>query len=400
VSVKAFSSYGLAACVLIGLISCSPTALLFELQQQAEAESILDRTFIVSFDSQGGTAANPASKSVVLGEPYGVLPVSSRTDYAFHGWWTGPNAAGANVGTDTLVSVGSDHTVFADWVTPGSTWTERSLPSDPDWWSVVYGNGIYIAAPEYGSQAAVSTDGENWTLRKIQNDDNGEWVIAYGNELFVTIIGGDDIAVTSSDGVLWTEQPLGKFAEWTSITYGEGKFVAIAKQLAFDAASVSSADGTTWTSGSLVNRDWGSVAYGEGEFVALARNSNVAARSVDGNIWTEYDLPSTQNWSDISYGNGVFVAIAHSSDVAATSTNGWSWTNRSMPNTRQWNTITFGNGHFVALAEGSNIAATSTDGINWTEYMLPKTRDWQDIAYGDGGFIAISNVIDGMLTSP
>ena len=47
--------------------------------------------YAVTFDAQGGTATDPASKVATFATAYGELPTTEREYYHFAGWWTGPN---------------------------------------------------------------------------------------------------------------------------------------------------------------------------------------------------------------------------------------------------------------------------------------------------------------------
>ena len=70
--------------------------------------------------------------------------------------------------------------------------------------------------------------------------------------------------------------------------------------------------------------EWYSVCYGNGKFVAVAYDSNTAAYSTDGINWIETTLPSSADWWSVCYGNGKFVAAGN--DKAAYSTDGIHWT--------------------------------------------------------------------------
>ena len=62
---------------------------------------------------------------------------------------------------------------------------------------------------------------------------------------------------------------------------------------------------------------WYSVTYGNGKFVAVAYDSNIAAYSNDGIAWTQTTMPTSTSWQSVTYGNGNFVAVVYSSDIAA-----------------------------------------------------------------------------------
>ena len=72
---------------------------------------------------------------------------------------------------------------------------------------------------------------------------------------------------------------------------------------------------------------WKSVTYGNGKFVAVANNLAGAAYSEDGITWTSTTMPSSENWTSVTYGNGKFVAVERSSDQAAYSEDGINWKN-------------------------------------------------------------------------
>ena len=65
------------------------------------------------------------------------------------------------------------------------------------------------------------------------------------------------------------------------------------------------------------NPSWQSVTYGNGKYVAVAYNSNAAAYSTDGITWTAATLPSSTNWVSVTYGNGKFVAVANNGVAAS-----------------------------------------------------------------------------------
>ena len=212
--------------------------------------------------------------------------------------------------------------------------------------------------------------------------------VTYGNGKFVAVAGGGSAAY-STDGITWTAATLPSSAFWHSVTYGDGKFVAIVD--GSDVAAYSN-DGITWTAATLpLSASWCSVTYGNGKFVAVATYSEMLAYSTDGITWTDATLPLSTSWCSVTYGNGKFVAVADASDTAAYSTDGITWTAATLPADTFWSSVTYGNGKFVAVAGGGS-AAYSTDGITWTAATLPSSAFWHSVTYGDGKFVAI---VDG-----
>ena len=124
---------------------------------------------------------------------------------------------------------------------------------------------------------------------------------------------------------------------------------------------------------------WDSVCYGNGKFVAVARNSTKAAYSTDGITWTAATLPSSGYWWSVCYGNGKFVAVARNSTKAAYSTDGITWTAATLPSSGYWNSVCYGNGKFVAVAGNSNKAAYTDASPSIVEQLsdsgLAKKRD-------------------------
>lgn len=81
--------------------------------------------------------------------------------------------------------------------------------------------------------------------------------------------------------------------------------------------------GVTRTQTTLpASANWRSVCYGAGKFVAVAVPNNgtdtsIAAYSTDGINWTQTTLPASGWWYSVCYGAGKFVTVAYSSNIAA-----------------------------------------------------------------------------------
>lgn len=175
-------------------------------------------------------------------------------------------------------------------------------------------------------------------------------------------------------------------ANWNSVTYGNGKFVAVAINSSIAACST---DGINWTGITMPSSAfWRSVTYGNGKFVAVITGSSTAAYSTDGITWTETTMPGAVLWTSITYGNGMFVAVANDSGVAAYSTDGINWTATTMPSSAFWYSVTYGDGKFVAVC-GNGIPAYSTDGITWTETTMPSSAFWHSVVYGNSKFVTV-----------
>ena len=252
-------------------------------------------------------------------------------------------------GTEQQWNQGEATTWYYWQTSETAMWTASTLPSSANWYSVIYGDGKFVAVANNSNKAAYSTDGINWTASSLSSS-----------------------------------------AKWYSVTYGDGKFVAVASGNSNKAAY--STDGINWTASTLPSSGyWESVTYGDGKFVAVVNGSNKAAYSTDGINWTASTMPSSANWISVTYGDGKFVAVASGgSNKVAYSTDGINWTETTMPSSRDWYSVTYGDGKFVAVAYSSNKAAYSTDGINWTETTMPSSEYWWSVIYGDSKFVVVA----------
>jgi uncharacterized repeat protein (TIGR02059 family) len=218
---------------------------------------------------------------------------------------------------------------------------------------------------------------------------------------------------------------------WTSVTYGNDVFVAVAADNG--GRVMTSPDALIWTTRTAPPGAWQSVTFGNGSFVAIAADS--AITSTDGITWTAHAVPVSA-WASVTYGNGLYVAVAGGSgyvDCQATtkvlapwvmtSEDGSTWATQSAATSelQPWNEVTFGNDRFVAVANvgprAQNCAAgdgpaathrvmTSTNGKNWvsvTESAAPFSA-WTSVAYGLGSdnvgrFVAVSYAGERIITS-
>ena len=217
--------------------------------------------------------------------------------------------------------------------------------------------------------------------------------VTYGDGKYVALAFDSDKGAYSTDGITWTEMSMPANRRWYGVTYGDGKFVAVASNIDKGAYST---DGITWTEMTLpASRRWECLTYGDGKFVTVAVNSMYGAYSTDGITWTEMTLPAKKDWSSVTYGDGKFVAVSNSvSLMGAYSIDGITWTETTLTSKLNWRSVTYGNGKFVALAantqtSSSSLCAYSTDGINWTGTTLPSSGSWVSVTYGDGKFVAI-----------
>ena len=113
----------------------------------------------------------------------------------------------------------------------GLDWTAASAAAANNWISVTYGNGLFVAVSNDGTNNRVMTspDGITWTSR-TSAADNFWQSVTYGNGLFVAVslFGTGNRVMTSPDGITWTGRTAAEDNIWPSVAYGKGRFVAVA----------------------------------------------------------------------------------------------------------------------------------------------------------------------------
>jgi len=254
-------------------------------------------------------------------------------------------------------------------------------------------NNIESIAPSplFVSTTGYSADGITWTDSNLPDHEFTEWKsLTFGNGKFVAVSSSYDGKVAySTDGVTWTQSTSLDTQAWDSVAYGNGKFVTVQGSTS---GAAYSADGITWTASTIPPGFWTSVTYGDGKFVAVNRASGLSSGSVystDGITWTTSTMPIT-GWSSVTHGGGKFVALASDhAGPAAYSTDGITWTTSTLPASATWLSVTYGDGKFVAVSEGDEVAY-STDGITWAGARLQSYFNWSSVTYGNGKFVAVS----------
>ena len=254
-----------------------------------------------------------------------------------------------------------------------------------------------------------------WT--SINVPVNGWSSVTYGNGLFVAVSNSltSNIVMTSVNGINWTTSTSAGNISWRSVTYGNGLFVATSDTNTGKRA-MTSVNGINWTLQTTpANNNWYAVTYGNGLFVAVSQNGvgNRAMASPDGINWTIGTTVSDYNWVAVTYGNGLFVAVSATttpSNRAMTSVNGINWTLITPAANNSWKGVTYGqdpsgNGLFVAVSDtGTNRVMTSLDGINWISRMAAAQNNWVSVTYGNGLFVAVADASailnNRVMTSP
>ena len=225
----------------------------------------------------------------------------------------------------------------------------------------------------------------------------GSWQsVTYGNGRFVALssVNASPQEMVSTNGVNWTAVS-GPAGQWTGLTFGGGRFVAVSSL----GQIITSTDGEHWTQTWLHSKyHFTSVAYGNGRFVAVDGALGTTVVSVTGLGWSFYPAPMTGlRWGAVAYGNGNFVAFDGSgSGYIATSVLGYVWTLHRYSPAQEINGATFGCGSFVAAGQSTgstNDFISSPTGATWTATAVPTdaVSEWTSVAYGAHRFVAVDS---------
>jgi hypothetical protein len=279
----------------------------------------------------------------------------------------------------------------------GATWTLYPAAQANEWRSVAYGNGLFVAVANTGTNRVMtSPDGIFWTARTAA-EANQWYSVTYGNGLFVAVAAdGTNRVMTSPNGITWTTRTAPEANFWRHVTYGNGLFVAVAT----DGVNrvMTSPDGITWTARTAPEANsWISVVAGNGLFVAVALDgTNRIMTSPDGITWTARMATEANLWRSVGYGivagNGLFVALARTgTNRVMTSPDGITWTARMATVANVWTSITHANGLFVAVAQGGiSPIMTSPDGVTWTAPVVAEPTGGLSVIYGNGLYVAVT----------
>jgi hypothetical protein len=234
----------------------------------------------------------------------------------------------------------SGNSAYAVPTALGANWTAGGALPSANFTGLAWGNGVYVAVGGTGTtpSCASSADGAaSWVSRSIPGSvtyssvawgPTGYSTTATNIGLFVAISTGSNVTAYSINGTTWTQGGnLPSSATWTSITWGNGRFVAVASSSTKVAYSYDG--GATWRDSTVgggaglpVSQAWSQVSYGAGLFVAIATSSAISATSPDGINWVGRAMPSSSNWASIAYGNPSATNGVNPLWVAVSSTSG------------------------------------------------------------------------------
>jgi len=174
---------------------------------------------------------------------------------------------------------------------------------------------------------------------------------------------------------------------WHCLEFGNGVFVGQG-----DRGVYSSTDGTTWALTLPDLRQ--TLRYLHGVFIATQESPAKLFTSLDGNTWTQRNVPVSYydgvGCIDVGYGNGIYVATGVTE--CFTSTDAITWT-RHAAAPLHWAgavPLAYGGGKFVTAAGPGHIVVSS-DGIAWKDVSVPTTKTFVGFTFGTAGWVALAS---------
>ena len=295
------------------------------------------------------------------------------------------------------------------WSVDGDTWEWGDVNEKESWWSVTWGNGRFVAVAAHGGsgkRAAWSVDGKRWYEGGLRTA-NWQSVTWSGGRFVAVANEGNVRAAWSEDGEVWNDGTIGDGAGWVSVSGNGKRLVTVGVSSGMEyCCAVSDDGGETWekAKGLNVKNNWIGVTWGNGRWVAMASSGgsgHQCAWSVNGKDWNAGGL-ERKLWYTIGYApmgekrwrrakvenEGVTVEV--DGDVCAkVSKEGLDVNGVVMSDGRK---IVRG-ALWAAVASGgdNHRCATSTDGVDWYgQDGLGMESEWRALCYGKETFVAVA----------
>jgi hypothetical protein len=326
-------------------------------------------------------AAGTTNLYVVVGEAGTILVSTNTLDWLVVNPPIATNLNAICFAANQFVIVGEGGTILTS--ANGTNWTRRTSPTTNHLYSAVYANGLFVAVGNAGT-LITSPNGNSWTLRNSQLGNNAVFQdITFGNGRFVaiaTVFAFDFLTtaiITSVNGTTWT-QLAPSFPVLDTITFGNGQFLACGGQFGI------SNDGLEWSFyylGSQISAD--ELAFTDGRFVAV--NSSRILYSTNATNWVVAGgATAGASLRALGFANGRGIAVGYTGQMLA-STNVTNWIAASSGPVNHLESMTYGKGIFVGVGNG---VLTSVDGRGWTQ-QTNTPYALEGVACGAGVFVAV-----------
>ena len=193
------------------------------------------------------------------------------------GEWTGVTYG---EGRFVAVSALGQFITSSDGVTWQTTWVRSKFLLN----SVAYGDGRFVAVDSGQGDALISLDGEHWSFYPITAPGTPWYAVSYGDGVF-TAFSPTGLSASSMLGYTWATQATGVSQQMNGSTFGCGSFVASGQATGASNVILSAALRGSWVPTPVpvdTSADWTSVTFGANRFVAVDSSGAIASRHVAG----------------------------------------------------------------------------------------------------------------------
>jgi hypothetical protein len=197
---------------------------------------------------------------------------------------------------------------------------------------VIVGNRSYSDIAYLDGIVLTSKDGHTW--RDVLFERNEITSIAFGNNVFVAMndyLGRPGLLV-SGDGVIWSKASApGNQSNWGKVMYAKGQFVTASTNKNKVYTSLNGLDWKEHEIADPTGKDFSmekkNITYGDDKFIIIAKEGIVVSN--DGEKWGKKTLNEIPELRDVAFGKGKYVAVAydnyHPRGMILTSTDGETW---------------------------------------------------------------------------
>jgi hypothetical protein len=367
------------------------------------------RYFITSITP--GTSPTLTVSATQSGSPVSLTTGIGNMQLCVSGW------DNINPGTPSVTNLDSTSSYFIEprVTAPNPPWSQTTgtmsapLGGGNQWQAMAYGNNYFLAIPQTGSTGAQSSNGSTWSSLVLPAAVSSWTAIAFGNFYWIalgqTSVGNTNVAAYSnSNGTGWRTVNMPTAVSYNFITYGNGIFVAFgyatytAGQPQPGIAAYSTNFGRTWTAAATTmptNKTWVGLTYGVGKFLAIA-GDGTSVYSYDGNSWFTGALPqSTTILSNITItgGAGTFSCNASTSQLVVGQTIVISGSNSgsgTVANGTYLISVTNGSTTFTLTTIGNAAISTLAGNVNGLIFTVGPAF-YTSLAYGDNRFLAVQS---------